>query len=74
MVWLQDLTLRHIQLGKSQKFWMSLEELVLAQLAAGKHCEYLPKNTITNKISYALTITDLSTVANADTNTYTDTD
>ena len=47
---------------------------MLAQLAAGKHCEYLPKNTITNKISYALTITDLSTVANADTNTYTDTD
>ena len=42
---------------------------MLAQLAAGKHCKYLPTITITNTISYALTNTDLSTFTNADTNT-----
>ena len=68
-----DLFLRHlrrsqkswvnIQLEKSRKFWMSREELVLAQLAPGKQGEYQPTktNTISNTVTNTNTYTNLNT-------------
>ena len=57
----------NIQLEKSQKFSMSREELVLAQLTPSKQGEYQP--TKTNTISNTATNTNTYTNLNTDTKT-----